>query len=68
SPFKMCDYEGLLCLTDYYYEILNERRQCNCMSPCDEPEYNIIYNSADGSKRKSVETKIKISLAELPTL
>ena len=48
SQFKMCNYDGLLCLTDYYYEILDERRQCNCMSPCDEPEYNILYNSADG--------------------
>ncbi|XP_023292748.2 sodium channel protein Nach [Lucilia cuprina] len=67
SPYQMCDYEGLLCLTDYFYDISEERRLCDCMSPCDEPEYNIIYNSADNIKKNSDITKIKISLAELPT-
>uniref|UniRef100_A0A1I8NTF7 Uncharacterized protein n=1 Tax=Stomoxys calcitrans TaxID=35570 RepID=A0A1I8NTF7_STOCA len=69
AHYRMCDYEGLMCLTDYYYDILEERRQCDCMSPCEEPEYNIIFNSAEWNmKRKSDLTKIRVGLAELPTL
>ncbi|XP_005178919.2 sodium channel protein Nach [Musca domestica] len=70
SPhYHMCDYEGLMCLTDYYYDILEERRQCDCMSPCEEPEYNIIFNSAEENKKKKTDfTKIRVGLAELPTL
>ena len=44
----MCDYRGLSCLTKYYEDIQLERKSCNCMSSCDEPEYNIVYSSPDG--------------------
>jgi len=28
-------------------KIMTERKSCECMSSCEEPEYNIIYNSED---------------------
>lgn len=42
-----CDYRGLICLTNINERILAERKSCDCMSSCEEPEYNIIFNTPD---------------------
>lgn len=44
----MCDYHGLSCLTKFYEEIQLERKSCDCMTSCEEPEYDIVYSSPDG--------------------
>ncbi|XP_037944013.1 pickpocket protein 28 [Teleopsis dalmanni] len=68
NQISMCDYRGLRCLTKVYTEMKELRKSCDCMSSCDEPEYNIVYNSADGeNEEESDVTQIKVSLIELPT-
>ncbi|XP_036325013.1 sodium channel protein Nach [Rhagoletis pomonella] len=63
-----CDYRGLSCLTRNYEEIQLMRKSCDCMSSCEEPEYNIVYNSPDGESESDLElTQVLISLIELPT-
>lgn len=47
NSLPVCDYRGLICLTRIRDKIMTERKSCECMSSCEEPEYNIIYNSAD---------------------
>lgn len=47
NEIQICDYMGLSCLDENFSEILSKRKSCDCMSPCDEPEYDIVYNSAD---------------------
>uniref|UniRef100_A0A1B0CSV6 Pickpocket n=1 Tax=Lutzomyia longipalpis TaxID=7200 RepID=A0A1B0CSV6_LUTLO len=45
EPLKICNVEGLQCLTENF-EILTEiRRNCKCFISCEEPEYNIVYSS-----------------------
>ncbi|CAD6995088.1 unnamed protein product [Ceratitis capitata] len=64
----MCDYRGLSCLTRYYEDIQHERKSCDCMSSCEEPEYTIVYNSPDGESESDMETtQVQIALIELPT-
>ncbi|XP_043651445.1 degenerin del-1 [Drosophila teissieri] len=63
-----CDYRGLICLTRIRDKIMTERKSCECMSSCEEPEYNIIYNSADEDDEGSDEvSEIRVALVELPT-
>ncbi|XP_037720353.1 pickpocket protein 11 [Drosophila subpulchrella] len=63
-----CDYRGLICLTRIRDKIMTERKSCECMSSCEEPEYNIIYNSADEDDEASDDvSKIRVALVELPT-
>lgn len=47
NSLPVCDYRGLICLTRIRDKIMTDRKSCECMSSCEEPEYNIIYNSAD---------------------
>ncbi|XP_011193697.1 pickpocket protein 11 [Zeugodacus cucurbitae] len=64
----MCDYRGLSCLTKYYDEIQLERKSCDCMSSCEEPEYNIVYSSPDGESESDMDvTQVHVALVELPT-
>lgn len=44
---KTCDIEGLLCLDANYQKLYNQRFNCECPMSCDEPVYNIIYNSPE---------------------
>lgn len=47
NSLPVCDYRGLTCLTNIHEKILLERKSCDCISSCEEPEYNIIYNTPD---------------------
>ncbi|XP_017130957.1 pickpocket protein 11 [Drosophila elegans] len=68
NSLPACDYRGLICLTKIRDKIMTERKSCECMSSCEEPEYNIIYNSADEDDEASDDvSKIRVALVELPT-
>ncbi|XP_054747422.1 pickpocket protein 11 [Anastrepha obliqua] len=63
----ICDYRGLSCLTRHYEEIQLERKSCDCMSSCEEPEYNIIYSSPDSETERDMEvTEVQVAFIELP--
>ncbi|ALC46396.1 CG31065 [Drosophila busckii] len=64
----VCDYRGLICLTNNHDRVLAERKSCECMSSCEEPEYNIIHNTADDNQEAEREASdIHVALIELPT-
>lgn len=63
---SVCDYKGLMCLTENFMKISELRKTCRCWAACDEYEYKIIYNSNEefGSEDG---TEITVSLLALPT-
>ncbi|XP_067618352.1 sodium channel protein Nach isoform X2 [Eurosta solidaginis] len=66
---SICDYYGLSCLTRHYEEMQSERKSCDCISSCEEPEYNIVYSSTEDEFESDKEvTQVQISLIDLPTL
>ncbi|XP_030371786.1 pickpocket protein 19 [Scaptodrosophila lebanonensis] len=68
NSLPVCDHRGLKCLSYINEQLHIERKSCDCMSSCDEPEYNIIYNSADNDKETEEEVShIRVALVELPT-
>ncbi|XP_017855509.1 PREDICTED: pickpocket protein 11 [Drosophila arizonae] len=68
NSLPMCDYQGLICLTDIHDRLVAERKSCDCMSSCEEPEYNIIYNTADDKQDSEKDfSDIHVALVELPT-
>lgn len=44
---KVCDLNGLSCLTSYFGEISKERRYCDCLASCEEAEYSTLYSSSN---------------------
>ncbi|XP_001358288.3 degenerin unc-8 [Drosophila pseudoobscura] len=68
NSLPVCDYRGLICLTKVRQKLMTERKSCECMSACEEPEYNIIYNSADNDDEDAEDiSKVRVALVELPT-
>ncbi|XP_034484372.1 pickpocket protein 11 [Drosophila innubila] len=68
NSLPVCDYRGLICLTNINEKILAERKSCDCMSSCEEPEYNIIFNTPDDKQEADRDVSdIHVSLVELPT-
>ena len=42
----VCDIKGLICLTNNYSKIYEQRKLCEeCMTPCEEYDYKITSNS-----------------------
>lgn len=63
----VCDFQGLICLTEYFMKISEVRKLCsNCISSCEEYEYKIIYNSNEEMGNEE-GTDITISMIALPT-
>ncbi|XP_068155108.1 sodium channel protein Nach [Drosophila tropicalis] len=68
NTLPVCDYQGLVCLTQTNEKLMAERKSCDCMSSCEEPEYNIIYNSEDDDHdAENDDSTIHVALVELPT-
>ncbi|XKL65360.1 hypothetical protein PGB90_008780 [Kerria lacca] len=74
-----CGIEGLSCLTTYAELLRNLRKEdlnkfgikeCDCLSSCDEPEYEFIISKVEINKKNFKNTngtKINIGLDKLPT-
>lgn len=63
----VCDFQGLICLTEHFMKISEVRKLCsNCISSCEEYEYKIIYNSNEEMGNEE-GTDITISMIALPT-
>ncbi|EDV94458.1 sodium channel protein Nach [Drosophila grimshawi] len=68
NSLPVCDFRGLICLTHIHEKLMAERKSCDCMSSCEEPEYNIIYNTPDDSQKVDKDiSDIHVALVELPT-
>ncbi len=66
SNTKVCDFHGLMCLTENFMKISEARKTCTCLAACNEFEYKILYNSNEelGSEDG---TEITVSMQDLPT-
>lgn len=63
----VCNFKGLVCLTENFMKISEIRKSCpDCVSSCEEYEYRIIYNSNEEMGNED-GTDITISLIALPT-
>jgi len=63
----VCNFKGLICLTENFMKISEVRKTCsNCISSCEEYEYRIIYNSNEEMGNEE-GTDITISMIALPT-
>jgi acid-sensing ion channel, other len=63
----LCDFSGLVCLTENFGKITEIRKTCtNCLSSCEEYEYRIIYNSNE-EMGNDEGTDITVSMLDLPT-
>lgn len=63
----ICDFKGLVCLTENFMKISEIRKTCtNCISSCEEYEYRIIYNSNEEMGNEE-GTDITVSMISLPT-
>lgn len=63
----MCDFKGLVCLTENFIKISEIRKSCDhCISSCEEYEYRIIYN-ANEEMGNEEGTDITVSMISLPT-
>ncbi|XP_055847981.1 pickpocket protein 19, partial [Episyrphus balteatus] len=64
----VCNDFGLVCLTESYNMMLEQRKECKCHSSCEEPEYDIVYNAGDGAIDDDlVMSKIHIKMMDIPT-
>lgn len=44
---RTCTVRGLTCLTAKFNALVAERRRCECLPSCEEPEYSSIYSSSE---------------------
>ncbi|XP_071053835.1 pickpocket protein 11-like [Onthophagus taurus] len=72
GDYKMCDVDGLKCLTDKF-DIVNRLHAkgfdkpglvCECVPSCTEPEYKVIF---DSKSIGNVPSKIILKMGSLPT-
>lgn len=64
--FPVCDFNGLICLTEHFMKISEIRKTCtDCISSCEEYEYRIIFNSNEEMGNEE-GTDITISMMALP--
>lgn len=62
-----CNFKGLVCLTENFMKISEERKACtSCISSCEEYEYRIIFNSNEEMGNEE-GTDISVSMLALPT-
>ncbi|XP_055615379.1 pickpocket protein 19-like [Toxorhynchites rutilus septentrionalis] len=64
KPVKICSFKGLTCLTENSAVIAKQRKQCNCLSSCVEPEFFVIYSSE--SEVDNEENQVTIRMLSLP--
>ncbi|XP_055325494.1 sodium channel protein Nach-like [Sitodiplosis mosellana] len=63
---KMCDIDGLICLTNNFGKIDSMKKDCSCDTSCDEPDYNALYSSATEKYRNEPGSLITIAMLGLP--